>query len=378
MGALTSKPFSFAARSWELLDRLAFDCTDTFFSSIKVSFRGRSVMRILPDFANNLLSEWISDRARFSYDSVQNQTEHDSVYQFRLPKLSTNYLHYFFKRFPIAPYFFDIVSAYQAKSLVSFSGFSTKSVIGSSRLNFDSPLTYGFDFSRILSSAQVFKNYFFFGVNFRYQLPVFAVSLRKLLNSSEAFSFNFGYFTNNLFGDTNFGTSLSTFQNTIRGKSKVSRLYYSTSTIAFTNPFIYQLIRTYRSNSIYSFFDDPRSLSSAEVFSKLVLSPDLDSTFFCFPHFFNSNHLFPRNGKLQKFDSPIVSHESPYSFYFVSKKYAAFGLFFPSNFNFSATSYMYNNYFSHYSLPNSVSSSLNILLAVKRQTNSRSNFVYYN
>ncbi len=378
MGALTSKPFSFAARSWELLDRLAFDCTDTFFSTLKVSFRGKTVIRVLPDFSTNLLSEWISDRVRFSYDSLQNQSEFDSIYQFRISKLSQNFLHFFFKRFSTASYFFDFVSAQQTKAITDFSGFSTQFFPESAHLNFDIRSSYSFVYSQILQKS-AFKNYFLLGINLRYQLPVFTVALRKLSTFNETFFFNFGYFTNNLVGDINFGSSIKIFQNVIRGKSKISRIYHSASSAVFANPFIYPLIANNTNFSVYSFFDNPKNLISAEVFAKFYpgSSPVLS---LYMPHFFASSQIFPRNNKLQKFDSPLLGQEFSYNFYFFSKKLATFG--FSSNhhisFAFNSSVFIYDNYYSHFNFSDSSSSSLNILLSVKRQFNSRSNFTYYN
>ena len=376
MGALTSKPFSFAARSWELLDRLAFDCTDTFFSTLKVSFRGKTVMRVLPDFSNSLLSEWISDRVRFSYDSLQNQPEFDSIHQFCISKLSQNFLHFFFKRFSHGFYFFDFVSAQQSKAIVDFSGFSTKIFSKLAYLNFDSRISYSFDYAAILQKS-LFRNYFFLGVNFRYQLPVLAVAFRKFANFNETFFFNFGYFTNNLVGDVNFGSSIKIFQNVIRGKSKISRIYHSANSVTFTNPFVYSLISSNTRLAVYSFFDDPRNLISAEVFSKFYpLSSSFVSLYM--PHFFYSNQVFPRNNKLQRFDSPILAQENPYNFYFFSKRLAFFHpLTLYSPFVFNSSVFMYDNYYSHFNVSGYSNSSLNILLSLKRQFNSRSNFLYY-
>jgi NADH dehydrogenase (ubiquinone) Fe-S protein 1 len=73
VGALTSKPYSFTARPWELRTSETCDILDSFCSSIRVDVRGTEVMRILPlmDKYNN--EEWISDRTRFFYDGLKRQ-----------------------------------------------------------------------------------------------------------------------------------------------------------------------------------------------------------------------------------------------------------------------------------------------------------------
>ena len=69
VGALTSKPYSFKGRSWELTNYQTIDILDSLNSDIIVSFKDFNVLRILPCFTSSNLSEWISDKTRFFYDS---------------------------------------------------------------------------------------------------------------------------------------------------------------------------------------------------------------------------------------------------------------------------------------------------------------------
>merc|ERR1712187_884959 len=69
VGALTSKPYSFKGRSWELINYRSVDVLDSLNSDISVSLKGFDVLRILPCFAAFNASEWISDKTRFFYDS---------------------------------------------------------------------------------------------------------------------------------------------------------------------------------------------------------------------------------------------------------------------------------------------------------------------
>ena len=66
VGALTSKPFAFSARSWELESTPSIDVTDGLGSNIRVDTRGAEVMRIVPRANEEVNEEWISDKARFS------------------------------------------------------------------------------------------------------------------------------------------------------------------------------------------------------------------------------------------------------------------------------------------------------------------------
>ncbi|HSR54950.1 MAG TPA: NADH-quinone oxidoreductase subunit NuoG, partial [Alphaproteobacteria bacterium] len=73
VGALTSKPFAFTARPWELRKTESIDVLDAVGSSIRVDARGKEVMRILPRLNEEVNEEWISDKTRFAYDGLRRQ-----------------------------------------------------------------------------------------------------------------------------------------------------------------------------------------------------------------------------------------------------------------------------------------------------------------
>jgi NADH-quinone oxidoreductase subunit G len=73
VGALTSKPYEFKARSWELRKTESIDVLDAVGSNIRIDVRGKEVMRILPKLHEDINEEWISDKTRFAYDGLQNQ-----------------------------------------------------------------------------------------------------------------------------------------------------------------------------------------------------------------------------------------------------------------------------------------------------------------
>ena len=73
VGALTSKPYAFAARPWELGKTQSVDVMDGVGSSIRVDTRGREVMRILPRVNEAVNEEWISDKTRHIVDGLRTQ-----------------------------------------------------------------------------------------------------------------------------------------------------------------------------------------------------------------------------------------------------------------------------------------------------------------
>jgi NADH-quinone oxidoreductase subunit G len=73
VGALTSKPYAFAARPWELNKTESVDVMDALGSAIRVDTRGREVMRILPRVNEDVNEEWISDKTRHIVDGLRAQ-----------------------------------------------------------------------------------------------------------------------------------------------------------------------------------------------------------------------------------------------------------------------------------------------------------------
>jgi len=73
VGALTSKPYAFKARPWELRTTESIDLTDSFGSNVYINFKESEIVRVLPK-VNNLINESIiSDKTRFSYDASKSQ-----------------------------------------------------------------------------------------------------------------------------------------------------------------------------------------------------------------------------------------------------------------------------------------------------------------
>jgi NADH-quinone oxidoreductase subunit G len=73
VGALTSKPYAFAARPWELNKTESIDVMDALGSAIRIDTRGSEVMRILPRTNDDINEEWISDKTRHVVDGLRTQ-----------------------------------------------------------------------------------------------------------------------------------------------------------------------------------------------------------------------------------------------------------------------------------------------------------------
>ena len=79
VGALTSKPYAFKSRPWELTKTETYDVFDAVGSSIRVDTIGKSVLRVLPRINEEINEEWISDKTRFAIDGLSTQRL-DKVY----------------------------------------------------------------------------------------------------------------------------------------------------------------------------------------------------------------------------------------------------------------------------------------------------------
>lgn len=73
VGALTSRPYAFAARPWELRKTYSVDVMDAVGSNIRVDTRGHAVLRVLPRLHEDINEEWIADKTRHACDGLGHQ-----------------------------------------------------------------------------------------------------------------------------------------------------------------------------------------------------------------------------------------------------------------------------------------------------------------
>jgi NADH-quinone oxidoreductase subunit G len=71
VGALTSRPYAFVSRPWELRKTDGIDVLDAVGANIRIDTRGPEVLRILPRINEAVNEEWMADRGRFSFDGLK-------------------------------------------------------------------------------------------------------------------------------------------------------------------------------------------------------------------------------------------------------------------------------------------------------------------
>lgn len=125
VGALNSKPYSFVARSWELNNILSIDILDSFFSKIRIDYRGNEVMRITPGYQDSYKGDWISNKTRFSFDGLKYQRL-TNLSEIKLKKLIwfevLNFFSFIYIRFVTIDYkptvFFQEVEGFSFKTFL--------------------------------------------------------------------------------------------------------------------------------------------------------------------------------------------------------------------------------------------------------------------
>ncbi len=73
VGALTSKPYAFEARPWELTKTQSIDVHDAMGSAIRIDSRSGEVLRVLPRLNEDVNEEWLGDKSRFACDGLKRQ-----------------------------------------------------------------------------------------------------------------------------------------------------------------------------------------------------------------------------------------------------------------------------------------------------------------
>jgi hypothetical protein len=262
MGALTSKPFAFKTRPWELNRIEDFDIVDSFGLKVQFDIRAGEILRVLPSLFSRIGSKifknftWITDRTRFSYDALLRNRNTFPVVKFKKDeRIMVNWL-------KILNYIFYIFVC------CNFSNLSKTNFIllgeKSGESNFfpiqflSGELTNGKELILLKKLSQLFScsscsmsenldinlitfkpdaSYFFLDLNFlekcnnlflinfdtRLELPIFNLVLRKLINSNENLNiYNIGNNLNLNFPVIHLGTNLSFVQLLLEGKNYLS------------------------------------------------------------------------------------------------------------------------------------------------------------
>ena len=234
VGALTSKPYAFRARPWELSHTESVDVLDALGSNIRIDSRGMEVMRVLPRLNDDINEEWINDKTRFACDGLKTQrlttplisrdgkfipatweqalTEISSTYQKLKPKANE----------------FKVVAGHlvETESLVAMKDFANR--LNSDNLALDqpggnSPLAHGIDVrSNYLFNSKIYgveeaDALLFVGTNPRYEAAVLNSRIRKRWMHSDLEIGLVGESFKSTFEFTHLGSDLTALKEALSG-----------------------------------------------------------------------------------------------------------------------------------------------------------------
>src|SRR5690554_783394 len=240
MGALTSKPYAFSARSWELKSFDSIDLNDSIGSNIRIDTRGSDILRILPRTNDNLNEVWITDKVRFSYDGLSSQRLNTPLYRAQRsePFSRVSWLRLFAIVKKYLPY---------SESSVDFSFSNQSSFETMSRIkHFLGNLTKNPSFNE--SYSDLSENYLFntpasrieesdmfliLGTNLRLEAPSINIKIRKVLRNNpsvKVFSVGSTAALSTTYPVVNLGDLASFWGSFFKGKHKLSKFFYKSKT----------------------------------------------------------------------------------------------------------------------------------------------------
>lgn len=233
VGALTSKPYAFTARSWELKRVETIDTLDGMCANISVHIAGRRIMRILPVLHEGINEEWINDKTRFSYDGVFSQRLLTPYRKTKINKLEEvswkialcsliyqfNNLKKGYKSFIIGSDL-DLESTYSLISLTNVlpnSILSYKDIL--TKVNVDFRGNYLFNES--FSNLEKLDSIALVGIDLNKEMPVLLMRLRKIQRLRKLLICSFGISSHYSLSMLRLGNSIDTFLSFIEGKHRV-------------------------------------------------------------------------------------------------------------------------------------------------------------
>jgi NADH-quinone oxidoreductase subunit G len=375
VGALTSKPYAFVSRPWEITSSEGIDFFDSFLSSIRIDERGLKVIRILPSIDSTKNGDWISDRVRFFYNFQDNQRVVDNIIFYDNNKIfvsnsSISMLIFLsFSKNSSFIYNFGVPTPYEFQNFfLSLSSLFNFNYLNISNNTFDSDFRSNYIPKNIKNIFNNVTNSSFFILNFntRFSFPIFNIFCRSEFSRSvfPVFYFGSSYYSNfrNVF---NFGSNIYNFFKIITFKNKINKIVKDSSSFSFISPSSYfsRIVNTLSINKKikdtttlnsylnFNFFDyDSSSIISSEInFKNFGFRNDKSA---CIHNInkdivtvsFNSSQNF--NVFPAKFN---INFESNFDFYHTDKKenVTDFLISFPSIFSYSSTFLSIDGFFKN-------------------------------
>ncbi|MBX7493184.1 NADH-quinone oxidoreductase subunit NuoG [Qipengyuania sp. 1NDW9] len=189
VGALTSRPYAFEARPWELKKTLSIDVSDAVGANIRLDSRGREVMRALPRVNDAVNEEWLSDKGRYMVDGLSKRRL-DKVFMRKRGKLQQASWDDAFKAIAkqlksdkssiaaVAGDMVDCETMFAAKSLLKACG-STLIEGRQTGMDYDVSNLAAVNFNSTFEGLEHAKAILIVGSHIRWEAPLVNVRIRK-------------------------------------------------------------------------------------------------------------------------------------------------------------------------------------------------------
>lgn len=238
VGALTSKPYSFVSRPWEIVSYKTIDINDIMHVNIRVDIRDINILRILPTFKKNLNENLISDITRFGYDGYKNyrisypfiKLENESkfiskswldILSILKKKIMNKKINYFLGNF------LDTEVSVVLKKLTNKHGNFTINSLNNKFNLADFRNNYLFN-NKDFYNLKNYDNIILVSLNLRIENPILNYKLKYLSDKNILNILNIGSNFNINYFSYNFNNNIKEFYNFIEGKSYINNILMKT------------------------------------------------------------------------------------------------------------------------------------------------------
>lgn len=279
VGALTSKPYSFVARPWELSSFNTIDLNDIMHVNIRVDVRDTKILRILPRLNSKLNENWISDVTRFSYDGFFINRLTSPILKNKDNFIICSWLNILFKfkklkydkiNFVIGN-FLDAETNAIIKHVCNKQGNFSTLVLNQKKISNDFRLNYFFD-CKIFNNLDKFNSIFLFNTNLRLENPLLNLRLKKLVDKNLVKVLSFGSSFGYNFFVYNHVNTFESFLDFMEGKSVLNNFFMKSNNNLFV--FNWSFFNKFKNNFDFFFFEKSNLFFLKDKIKFTVLNND--------------------------------------------------------------------------------------------------------
>ena len=224
-------PYAFKVRNWETIFYSNIDILDSLASSVRLHIYSNKIIRILPLLDENINEEWITNKARFSYDALL-------LNRLNYPKInflkkfivfswdfSINYVFKWINRknniiYSIIGPFVDVITSISLKNFFNIIGIS--SILSYFKFKWTWDFKFFYLLNNILESFEIIRFFLFISCDLRLESPLLNIRIKKNYNANknnELFLYSYGLSTINLnYPIKNLGSNIIKFLKFLKGK----------------------------------------------------------------------------------------------------------------------------------------------------------------